>query len=77
MKKSDDSVKIKNVFLIIFVLITICLCVTLIFYFKINNRNNEEFSLQKDIFRLKAEIKPFNPKNSKINGVVEIKEVSN
>jgi len=74
-KYENDSAKIKNVFLIIFVLISICLCATLFFSYKINNRSTNELSLQKDIFRLRAEILPFQSEN-KIKGVIEMKEVN-
>ncbi len=77
MKKNDntDSVKIKNVFLIIFVLISICLCATLLFYFKISRRYTKELSYQRDIFRLRAEIHPFGKASRKIKGAIELKEV--
>jgi Cu/Zn superoxide dismutase len=79
LKDNKDQALLKEVFLGIFVVLSVILCLTLFFYYRVNSNYEVEISMMKDIHHLKANIVSFNlDKKSdnlkKIQGYLEITE---
>jgi Cu/Zn superoxide dismutase len=77
-KKSNSQKshsKLQEVFLVIFVALTIVLGLTLYFYYKVNSNYQEEISFLSDVHILKAKLHPVGDGNVVIKGYIEVTEV--
>ena len=71
LKSSNTLVE---VLLALFVIVSLCLSLTLYFYFKVNSSNANELGLVRDVHFLRAQLSLFNNRNKNI-GFLEVKEV--
>jgi len=79
LKENKDQALLTNVFLGIFVVLSVILCLTLFFYYRVNSNYEVEILRMKDIHRLKANIVSYNLDNKfkiskKVEGYLEITE---
>jgi len=59
LSNDTKSSNLKEVLLIIFVILCLCLAVTQYLYYKINNKNQNEMFMIRDVHKLKSTILPF------------------
>jgi Cu/Zn superoxide dismutase len=72
--KHSQSGKTQKIFLAIFVVLSVCLGLTLYLYYKVNSGYEDELNLMKDIHHLKAKLLSLHP-NHRFKGYLEINEV--
>jgi hypothetical protein len=73
-KTHSSSTNLVEVLLALFVIISLCLSLTLYFYFRVNSKNADELGLTRDVHFLRAQIFSFENRDKNI-GFLEIKEV--
>jgi Cu/Zn superoxide dismutase len=74
-KTSSHARNLSEVFLLIALVISVCLGLTLYFYYNINSNIEKELLFSKDVHRLKAYFQPLNI-NSQIKGYLEINQLT-